>query len=239
VKNSVFEEELEFKMEACGGIAKGLLGKEQLKVHLLDWKSMDSDIKESENFFIGTEELLVGELPADSFEGKHGFNIMGKFLATTDLIRDEHCEPHLRRTNSMPRPQQEDSRKREQPKAGCNFWPKAFESEHATSLNEHLYTPETFMAVKNSQKTAQALREEITNGKSLLYDEFWSENGRLTDLFSEELRMQSKWTVDEEEKVNRLEGHIMQQIEGIEVYSMIAPKHSDKSKQVAEVEKMF
>lgn len=62
------------------------------------------------------------------------------------------------------------------------------------------------MAGFNPQQNASALREEISNGKSLLYDEFWSENGRLTDLFSEELRMQSKWTVDEEEKVNRLEG---------------------------------
>ena len=40
----------------------------------------------------------------------------------------------------------------------------------------------------------------------MLYQDFWSTNGRLTDLFSEELRLQSKWTVDEEEKVNRLEG---------------------------------
>lgn len=66
---------------------------------------METDIREQGNFILSTDEMLAGELSADSFEAKHGFNILGKFLATTDLIRDEHSEPHLRRTNSLPRAQ--------------------------------------------------------------------------------------------------------------------------------------
>jgi hypothetical protein len=62
------------------------------------------------------------------------------------------------------------------------------------------------MAGRNRLQSVDALRKEILYGKSVLYDEFWSKNGRMTDLFSSELRMQMKWKVDEEEKINRLEG---------------------------------
>jgi hypothetical protein len=51
-----------------------------------------------------------------------------------------------------------------------------------------------------------AFRKEILIEKSLLYDKFWSRNGRITDIFKGELQMQMKWKVDEEERINKLEG---------------------------------
>jgi hypothetical protein len=89
---------------------------------------------------------------------------------------------------------------------GFHFWPKAFECEQITSFNAHLKHTYIPMAGRNPLQSVDALRKEILYGKSVLYDEFWSKNGRMTDLFSSELRMQMKWKVDEEEKINRLEG---------------------------------
>lgn len=68
-----------------------------------------------------------------------------------------------------------------------------------------------------------------------------SESARssMADLYGAELKLQARWKVEEEEKVNKLETKILQQIEGMEVYNMIAPKHTDKSREIVEVEKKF
>ena len=59
---------------------------------------------------------------------------------------------------------------------------------------------------KNPSINLLAFRKEILIEKSLLYDKFWSKNGRITDIFKGELQMQMKWKVDEEERINKLEG---------------------------------
>jgi hypothetical protein len=59
---------------------------------------------------------------------------------------------------------------------------------------------------KNPSINLPAFRKEILIEKSLLYDKFWSRNGRITDIFKGELQMQMKWKVDEEERINKLEG---------------------------------
>jgi hypothetical protein len=68
-----------------------------------------------------------------------------------------------------------------------------------------------------------------------------SESARssMVDLYGAELQLQARWKVEEQEKVNKLETKILQQIEGMEVYNMIAPKHTDKSREIVELEKKF
>jgi hypothetical protein len=45
---------------------------------------------------------------------------------------------------------------------------------------------------KNPSINLPAFRKEILIEKSLLYDKFWSRNGRITDIFKGELQMQKK-----------------------------------------------
>lgn len=45
IKSGAVEEELEHKIKTCEKFSHGQLGKEQIKAHILDWKTMDTDVK--------------------------------------------------------------------------------------------------------------------------------------------------------------------------------------------------
>jgi len=102
IKSGIVEEELQFKIQISDSFSVGQLSKEQIKANILEWKTMETDIKELGNFILGpvSDDMITLDPKTSS---KNGFNILNKFYTTNELMKDEFADEKFRRTNSEPR----------------------------------------------------------------------------------------------------------------------------------------
>lgn len=193
--------------------------------------NMDDDLKTLD--FLTTEDtdaLIKGDLMAlddeqYGYQLSHGAHIAGKFWASERLIKAP--QDGLRRTKSLekePWTLRDDRQigKFEWLDEGGDFYAmKGFEAEQASCFNNHLST---------KTKLFEGFRREICAEKILEFPDFWTR--KIADHYNAELKMQSKWQVEEEQKINQLEQKILSEMEGIEVYNLIGAKHSLKRETI-------